>query len=89
MQTAPKASATPAKAPQSWPSATASAVPCPCEIVPSARSGRILYWLKIKNPAAPAVMHEAEKGWRPPTLLLHDKVKPHVVPSLEMGALSV
>ena len=27
------------------------------------RSGRVDYWLKIKDPAAPAVMLEAEKDW--------------------------
>jgi bifunctional non-homologous end joining protein LigD len=29
----------------------------------SYRSGRVNYWLKIKNPAAPAVKREAEEDW--------------------------
>jgi bifunctional non-homologous end joining protein LigD len=28
------------------------------------RSGRVGHWLKIKNPAAPAVKREAEEDWR-------------------------
>jgi ATP-dependent DNA ligase len=28
------------------------------------RSGRVNHWLKIKNPAAPAVKREAEEDWR-------------------------
>jgi bifunctional non-homologous end joining protein LigD len=28
------------------------------------RSGRSKHWLKIKNPAAPAVRREAEEDWR-------------------------
>jgi ATP-dependent DNA ligase len=28
------------------------------------RSGRSPHWLKIKNPAAPAVQREAEEDWR-------------------------
>jgi hypothetical protein len=28
------------------------------------RSGRVDHWLKIKNPAAPAVKREAEEDWR-------------------------
>jgi bifunctional non-homologous end joining protein LigD len=28
------------------------------------RSGRFDHWLKIKNPAAPAVKREAEEDWR-------------------------
>jgi bifunctional non-homologous end joining protein LigD len=28
------------------------------------RSGRSQHWLKIKNPAAPAVRREAEEDWR-------------------------
>ena len=27
------------------------------------RSGRVNHWLKIKNPAAPAVRREAEEDW--------------------------
>jgi len=27
------------------------------------RSGRVAHWLKIKNPAAPAVTREAEEDW--------------------------
>jgi bifunctional non-homologous end joining protein LigD len=27
------------------------------------RSGRSLHWVKIKNPAAPAVKREAEEEW--------------------------
>jgi ATP-dependent DNA ligase len=27
------------------------------------RSGRLRRWLKIKNPAAPAVMREAKEDW--------------------------
>jgi ATP-dependent DNA ligase len=27
------------------------------------RSGRVDHWLKIKNPAAPAVKREAEEDW--------------------------
>jgi ATP-dependent DNA ligase len=27
------------------------------------RSGRVEHWLKIKNPAAPAVRREAEEDW--------------------------
>jgi ATP-dependent DNA ligase len=27
------------------------------------RSGRVEHWLKIKNPAAPAVKREAEEDW--------------------------
>ncbi len=27
------------------------------------RSGRVTHWLKIKNPAAPAVTREAEEDW--------------------------
>jgi ATP-dependent DNA ligase len=27
------------------------------------RSGRVDHWLKIKNPAAPAVRREAEEDW--------------------------
>jgi ATP-dependent DNA ligase len=30
----------------------------------SYRSGRVNHWLKIKNPAAPAVRREAEEDWR-------------------------
>jgi bifunctional non-homologous end joining protein LigD len=29
------------------------------------RSGRVDHWIKIKNPAAPAVRREAEEDWRP------------------------
>ncbi len=29
------------------------------------RSGRVNHWLKIKNPAAPAVTREAEEDWGP------------------------
>jgi hypothetical protein len=28
------------------------------------RSGRSKHWLKVKNPAAPAVKREAEEDWR-------------------------
>jgi len=28
------------------------------------RSGRSPHWLKVKNPAAPAVKREAEEDWR-------------------------
>jgi bifunctional non-homologous end joining protein LigD len=28
------------------------------------RSGRSKHWLKVKNPAAPAVRREAEEEWR-------------------------
>ena len=28
------------------------------------RSGRSTHWMKIKNPAAPAVTREAEEEWR-------------------------
>jgi bifunctional non-homologous end joining protein LigD len=28
------------------------------------RSGRSTHWLKVKNPAAPAVRREAEEDWR-------------------------
>ena len=27
------------------------------------RSGRVDHWLKVKNPAAPAVRREAEEDW--------------------------
>ena len=27
------------------------------------RSGRVNHWLKVKNPAAPAVRREAEEAW--------------------------
>jgi hypothetical protein len=30
------------------------------------RAGRSAHWLKIKNPAAPAVRREAEEDWRTP-----------------------
>jgi hypothetical protein len=29
------------------------------------RSGRVDHWLKIKNPAAPAVRRETEEDWGP------------------------
>jgi hypothetical protein len=29
------------------------------------RAGRSAHWLKIKNPAAPAVRREAEEDWSP------------------------
>ncbi|MGC2077698.1 MAG: DNA ligase [Xanthobacteraceae bacterium] len=32
----------------------------------SYRSGRSSHWLKVKNPAAPAVKQEAEEDWGPP-----------------------
>jgi bifunctional non-homologous end joining protein LigD len=28
------------------------------------RAGRVSHWLKVKNPAAPAVKREAEEEWR-------------------------
>ena len=28
------------------------------------RSGRVNHWLKIKNPAAPAVKRQTEEDWR-------------------------
>jgi bifunctional non-homologous end joining protein LigD len=31
------------------------------------RSGRSKHWVKVKNPAAPAVRREAEEEWRPVT----------------------
>jgi ATP-dependent DNA ligase len=41
------------------------------------RSGRVTHWLKVKNPAAPAVKREAEEDWggrrRGPA---SDKVRP-------------
>jgi len=30
---------------------------------PFYRSGRVNHWLKVKNPAAPAVRREAEEDW--------------------------
>ena len=46
---------------QTWPSAATTGIG---STVGSAyRHGRVNHWLKIKNPAAPAVKREAEEDW--------------------------
>src|SRR5215471_6282915 len=40
------------------------------------RSGRSKYWMKVKNPKAPAVRREAEEDWGSPHWIKW-KIRPH------------